>query len=169
MRRKYYDKTIWVFMVGMLAGAFQLSLFLYIKKNFGEGLAWGLNAGVFGMICAAWFMSFLLRNFHEIDEQEFGADAQVKSTKTAQHEAEQSEVIGIGAVVFPYTTKALRAASMAASKFWITYDRERPPLQKTVQGYLTDHGIPARQAVELASAIKPDSMSDASDASDALV
>lgn len=68
------------------------------------------------------------------------------------HDAQQ-------AVTFPFSTKSLEAASQAATKFWTTYDPERPPLQKTVAAFIAEQGVPARQAQELAIAIKPDAAS----------
>lgn len=68
---------------------------------------------------------------------------------SAQPEAQQT-------VTFPFSTKSLEAASQAATKFWTVYDPERPPLQKTVAAFIAGHGVPARQAQELAIAIKPD-------------
>ncbi len=59
---------------------------------------------------------------------------------------------------FPYPTKALEAASAAASKFWLSYDPARPPLQKQVAAFIGERGVPARQAQELAIAIKPDGL-----------
>lgn len=162
MRRSYYDKNLKIFILGMLAGAIQLTLFLYLKKTVGEGVAWAINAGLFGMLCAAWGMSNILRKIHKIDEEALGTVINESQLMLPPREPARCES-GSDGVVFPYPTRALQAASLAAVRFWVEYDRDRPPLQKTVQGFLTEQGIPARQAVELASAIKPDSMSDTPD------
>lgn len=162
MRRTYYDKKLKIFILGMLAGVIQLTFFLYLKKTMGEGVAWAIHAGLFGMLCAAWGMSNILRRIHKIDE-EASATVITESQLIFPSRESLKYELGSDGVVFPYTTRALQVASLAAVKFWVEYDRDRPPLQKTVQGFLTEQGIPARQAVELASAIKPDSMSDTPD------
>ncbi|MNJ44722.1 hypothetical protein D3C77_397870 [compost metagenome] len=162
MRRTYYDKKLKIFIFGMFVGTVELALFLYIKKYIGEGVAWAIHAGLLGMVCAAWGMSNLLRKIHRIDEEEAGVDVQ-KIPVILPHQSLVTYEVTPGAVTFPYVTKALHAASAAASTFWVDYDPDRPPLQKTVQSFLVEQGIPVRQAVELASAIKPDSMSEVPD------
>lgn len=162
MSRTYYDQKLKFFVIGMLVGTVELALFLYMKRNIGEGVAWAIHGGLLGMVCAAWGMSNLLKNIHRIDEEEAGVVAQ-KTTFTLPQRSPVTYEVTPGAVTFPYATKALHAASAAASTFWVDYDPDRPPLQKTVQSFLVEQGIPVRQAVEIASAIKPDSMSEVPD------
>lgn len=61
-------------------------------------------------------------------------------------------------LTFQHETPELKAMLMATEKFWTSYDRERPPLQKHVRAFIAEHlGISneSRKAVELASAIRP--------------
>ncbi|MBI6616651.1 hypothetical protein YA0729_28335 [Pseudomonas simiae] len=59
---------------------------------------------------------------------------------------------------FPYSTKLLMVMRLAAERFWTNYDPGRPPLQKQVRAFISEHAlIPNdRKAAELAGAIKPD-------------
>lgn len=164
MKKTYYDTNLKTFIFGMIFGAVEIVLFLYLKKNVSEGLAWALHAGMAGLLAAAWGMSHVLRKIHDLEESEEGDKPKEQVSTLIAPEVTKYEVIP-GAMTFPYATKALHAASLAASKFWTDYDPDRPPLQKTVQGFITERGIPVRQAAELASAIKPDNMSDVPDTS----
>jgi len=171
MKREYYDRDLWIFMVGMASGTTLLTIFLALK-HFGYGtLAWIIMGSVSGMVCAAWGMSYILSKYHELDEMEFLEDCEpltpspAPSSLLLSNSADAGEVVTAGALTFPYATRALEAAQQATVKFWIDYDPERPPLQKSVQSFIAERGIPVRQAAELASAIKPDNVSDRSDAS----
>jgi hypothetical protein len=62
-------------------------------------------------------------------------------------------------LIFPYATSALEAARDATFKYWVEVDPQHPPLQKTVQSFIAERGVPLRQAAELANAIKPDGAS----------
>lgn len=64
-------------------------------------------------------------------------------------------------LIFPYTTKSLEAAHAASLKYWQDLGSGRPPLQKQVTAFMVDRGVPARQASELAIAIKPDAIPNA--------
>lgn len=160
MEKYYPDKALKIFLSGILAGMLSLIIFLQLKQWGHETLSWVLMAGFVGMVCAAWGMSKVMRDIHEIED-----DSTLTIRPDAQIEEVQAFEITPGSISFPYTTKPLQAASLAASKFWTDYDPDRPPLQKTVQSFIAERGIPIRQAAELASAIKPDNMSDVPDTS----
>ncbi|MDH0646190.1 hypothetical protein N5D48_05300 [Pseudomonas sp. GD03858] len=72
-----------------------------------------------------------------------------------------SRNVDVSGLNFPYSTKQLEAARNAANKYWVDYDPERPPLQKQVASFIAEQGVPARQAQELAIAIKPDAAAKA--------
>ena len=74
------------------------------------------------------------------------------------------------ALVFPYATRELKAMHAAAVKYWVPYTPERrQPTQKEIGIEIGEilglplqaNSDPARKAISLASAIKPDSISDA--------
>ena len=171
MKREYYDRTLGIFLCGLIAGMFMLCIFMALRKYGYENLAWILMGSSSGMLCAAYGMSRVLNDIHALDEREFSESSGVvvlepESTPLLIAEAgDLNEAVPVGALTFPYATKALEAARQATVKFWTEYDPERPPLQKSVQSYIAERGIPVRQAAELASAIKPDNVSDRSDTS----
>ncbi|WP_149087674.1 hypothetical protein [Pseudomonas prosekii] len=175
MKREYYNHQLGLFLAGMVAGMILLCVFLALKKYGYDTLGWIVMGSTSGMLCAAWGMSYVLRQFHAIDEMEAAESSD--AVATAQPDSplpgdkplliplthDSNGPIDTGALTFPYTTRALSAAQQATIKFWIEYDPERPPLQKSVQSFISERGIPVRQAAELASAIKPDNVSDRSD------
>ncbi|ELF6207559.1 hypothetical protein RNI54_004412 [Pseudomonas putida] len=60
---------------------------------------------------------------------------------------------------FPYTNAQLSAMQKAAQHFWVDFDRQRPPLQKTISIYIAELlGLdgPNRTTNTLAAAIRPD-------------
>jgi len=60
---------------------------------------------------------------------------------------------------FPYLTSQVDAMQKAAQRFWIDFDRQRPPLQKTISSFIADLlGLdgPNRTTNTLAAAIRPD-------------
>ncbi|WP_295471165.1 hypothetical protein [uncultured Pseudomonas sp.] len=60
---------------------------------------------------------------------------------------------------FPYSTRQLNAMKKAAEHFWISFDHQRPPLQKTVSVFIAESlGLdgPNRTTNTLAAAIRPD-------------
>ena len=61
-------------------------------------------------------------------------------------------------LTFSRPSNALIVAHAASCKFWRNFDPERPPLQKQVTAFMIERGVPARQAAELAIAIKPDDL-----------
>lgn len=169
MKREYYDRDLGIFLFGLIAGMVMLCIFLALRRYGYETLSWVLMGGSAGMVCAAWGMSKVLNETHTIDELEIAS--RTGSVETAAAPVAETtpallfdpSVQNVASLTFPYTTKALEAAQQATIKFWTDYDPERPPLQKSVQSYITERGIPVRQAAELASAIKPDNVSDRSD------
>lgn len=67
-----------------------------------------------------------------------------------------------GCLLFPYRTQALQAAQDAATRFWIDYDIERPPLQKAVSQFIAERLGRAKNRTtdELAAVIRPDGVDD---------
>ncbi|TNF82810.1 hypothetical protein FGE05_10900 [Pseudomonas sp. ICMP22404] len=175
MKREYYDSQLGIFLAGMITGMILLCVFLTLKKFGYDTLGWIIMGSTGGMLCAAWGMSYVLNRTHAIDELEAAESIShiapaPSGTFTPEPEPlliprphSRDAPIDTGELTFPYTTRALSAAQQATVKFWIGYDPERPPLQKSVQSFISEQGIPIRQAAELASAIKPDNVSDRSD------
>ncbi|WP_092278017.1 hypothetical protein [Pseudomonas prosekii] len=171
MKRDYLNRELGLFMIGAIAGMSEIVVFLALKKSGYETLSWVIMASSAGMIAAAYAMSRMLKDIHALDEEEqLSTDSLLY--KSPNLPASPSSYIPpviddplIESMTFPYATKALEAARQATLKFWIDYDPERPPLQKSVQSFIAERGIPARQAAELASAIKPDNVSDRPDTS----
>ena len=77
--------------------------------------------------------------------------------RTSTEVREASEVSAIG-LTFSRPSNSLVVAHAASCKFWRNFDPERPPLQKQVTAFMIERGVPARQAAELAIAIKPDDL-----------
>lgn len=64
----------------------------------------------------------------------------------------------VSPLAMPYETQDLRSMQLAASKYWVNYDRNRPPLQKTVSAYIAEQiGLSCanRKTDTLAAAIRP--------------
>lgn len=84
--------------------------------------------------------------------------------------AAQSEKSAVPGLVFPYSTKELEAMREAALKHWAEYTTDkRQPTQKAIALGIGERlnlprqtsGDPARKAMILATAIKPDSLQEA--------
>lgn len=61
-------------------------------------------------------------------------------------------------LVFPISTKKLKAALSAQKEFWLDYDKNHPPLQKQIGAYIAEQlgKDKGRDAEELTKAIQPD-------------
>lgn len=159
----YHAKEITIFAAGFLAGGLSLCVFLLVKRMGYETEAWFVSGSTAAGIAALFFYSRLLQRLAEINAaeqvtlQEMAREdtAQPPQLKTTNAEQPANENIR-SELMFPHSTKALAAARAASIKFWSKYDPERPPLQKQVTAFMIEQGIPARQAAELAIAIKPD-------------
>lgn len=64
----------------------------------------------------------------------------------------------VSAAAFPYVTDRIEAMRKAAALFWVDYDKQRPPLQKTVSSFIAEQlgmDAPNRTTDTLAAAIRP--------------
>lgn len=153
MGRNYYHRELVIFVLGIIAGHITLILFLWLKKNEYLIFAWIFMAAFGAMVSTAIGLTRFLRDSHALDDELLGVESEVlrADAHVIPIELDEAKVL-----IFPYATSALEAARDATLKYWVEGDPQHPPLQKTVQSFIAERGVPLRQAAELANAIKPD-------------
>lgn len=153
MGRSYYHRELVIFVLGVIAGHITLILFLWLKKNEYITVAWIFMAAFGTMVSTAIGLTRFLRDNHALDDEILGVHPEISQTDP---HVVPIEIDGARSLIFPYATSALEAARDATLKYWVEGDPKHPPLQKTVQSFIAERGVPLRQAAELANAIKPD-------------
>ncbi|MFJ4154783.1 hypothetical protein ACIPZF_08220 [Pseudomonas sp. NPDC089752] len=71
---------------------------------------------------------------------------------------EEPSETAVEGLMMPYETPDIMAMHLAANKFWIDFDKTRPPLQKTVSSFIAEQlklEAPNRKTDALAAAIRP--------------
>jgi hypothetical protein len=159
----YYTREISVFFAGYVVG---MSVFIAFSKLNAAGMpipAWWIattaGTALTVLLAASRFLRFAERiNAEDADEQP-GRDADI-SPAIAKQETPPLLMPSPpdSGITFSHSTKALQVAQAASIKYWSDYDPLRPPLQKQITAFMIERGVPARQAAELAIAIKPDDL-----------
>jgi hypothetical protein len=174
MRKNYYAKELTIFGSGFIAGMCEAIIISLLKKFGYEVPAWMFYAATASVLATLCLTSRYLRDLDEIDTEELAEQLEQQAHQNAaielmaRDEAKEintpqacdNEALAAG-LTFSYPTKALEAAHAASLKFWRDFDPERPPLQKQITAFMIERGVPARQAAELAIAIKPDGLPSA--------
>lgn len=153
MGRNYYYRDLVIFVTGIIVGHMTLILFLWLKKNEYLVFAWIFMAAFGAVVATAIGLTRFLRDSHALDDELLGVEPEALMTDAYVMPIKLDEA---QVLIFPYSTSALEAARDATLKYWVEGDPQHPPLQKTVQSFIAERGVPLRQAAELANAIKPD-------------
>lgn len=165
----FYAKEITIFSVGVVSGMAIILLYVWLIRNGLEKYGWFFAATIAGIISTLLGVSRVLRDattFEKVsptskqieEDQSIHDKARNQTASTNTVESPAPDISSPATMIFPYTTKALEAARNAAIKYWVEYDPENQPLQKNVTSFISEQGIPGRQAQELANAIKPDTL-----------